>query len=394
MTQREAAARWTPPGRGAIAVVRVRTSRSLDGLFDPRNGRTWHQLVLARPYLGTWGPAGEEVVLCRLSAGDCEIQCHGGEMAVRRILHDLAEHGIPTVDASALAAELMDPLDVELQQAWMRALTWRTAELLAEQATGLLRDTFQGLAEVAWHRAACQSALHTVSALLEWSNLGVHLSQPWSVVLTGRPNVGKSSLLNALVGYQRAIVADVPGTTRDVVTALTACEGWPVELSDTAGQRPDAAELEAAGIALAQARLESADLPVVLIDISQPPLSDDLNLLARWPTALVVAHKSDLPDRWQDRLPPAALRVSSLTGEGLGTLMAELVRRLVPQIPPPGTPLPVTQRQVALLRAMHAALLADDEHRYRLAATALMTGQEPPPNPQDRVGPEGRHTPV
>lgn len=394
MTWREAAARWTPPGRGAIAVVRVRTSRSLEGLFYPRNRRAWHELALARPYLGSWGPGGEEVVLCRLSACDCEIQCHGGEMAVRRILHDLAEHGIPTVEASTLAAELLDPLDVEVQQAWMRALTWRTAELLAEQATGLLRDTFLKLAHVAWQGAACQSALDTVSALLEWSNLGVHLSQPWSVVLTGRPNVGKSSLLNALVGYQRAIVADVPGTTRDVVTALTACEGWPVELSDTAGQRPEAVELEAAGIALAQARLETADLPVLLIDISQPPLPDDLALLARWPTALVVAHKCDLPDRWQDGLPPGAIRVSSLTGEGLATLMAEMVRRLVPRIPPPGTPLPVTQRQVGLLRAMHAALLADDERRYRLAATALMTGQELPPNLQDTVAPGEQRTPV
>jgi tRNA modification GTPase len=367
-----AAACWTPSGRGAIAVIRVRSSRSLDGLFRARDGRKWSELACYRPHVGSWG--GEEVVVCRLSDADCEIQCHGGQAAVRRILRDLGGAGIATVDAAELAAVWQEPLDLEVQQALMRAATWRTANILAEQADGLLKTELQGLCELRWESADRRRVADKLAALLEWSQFGVHLSQPWSVVLTGRPNVGKSSLLNALLGFRRAVVADVPGTTRDVVTSRTAFDGWPVELADTAGQRPAAEVLEAAGIALAQSRLAAADLRVLLLDTSQPPQSEDFALLAQWSDALVVAHKADLPDRFGRDLPPAALRVSSRTGEGLSVLMAEMVRRLVPRVPPPGTPVPVSRRQVDLLRAMHAALLLDDEPRYRAAASALVTG--------------------
>src|SRR4029453_3197945 len=80
-------------------------------------------------------------------------------------------------------------------------------------------------------------AVELLGAVLEFAELGQHLTAPWRVVLAGPPNVGKSSLINALAGYQRTIVSHVPGTTRDVVTTTTAIDGWPVELADTAGLR-------------------------------------------------------------------------------------------------------------------------------------------------------------
>ena len=82
-------------------------------------------------------------------------------------------------------------------------------------------------------------------------NWGCISSNPWRVVVFGAPNVGKSSLINALAGYERAIVSPTPGTTRDVVTVTTAIDGWPVQLSDTAGFRETQDELESAGIELA-----------------------------------------------------------------------------------------------------------------------------------------------
>ena len=85
--------------------------------------------------------------------------------------------------------------------------------------------------------ADLQAAAARIREWLAWEDFGLHLTRPWNVVLAGRPNVGKSSLINALLGYTRSIVFDQPGTTRDVVTAATAIDGWPIELSDTAGLR-------------------------------------------------------------------------------------------------------------------------------------------------------------
>ncbi len=89
-----------------------------------------------------------------------------------------------------------------------------------------------------------------LDAVLRWTDLGTHLATPWRVVLAGAPNVGKSSLINALLGYGRAIVFDQPGTTRDVVTADAAIEGWPITLADTAGLHDASDATESAGIAL------------------------------------------------------------------------------------------------------------------------------------------------
>jgi len=339
---------------------------AIGALFHAASGRSWTALPLQRPIAGRWGrTAAEDVVVCRLSETEFEVQCHGGEAAVRRILGDLAELGFSTVDADTQAAMSGDLLDRELQTALRHAMTWRTANILNEQASGLLRATFQQLAKLEWTADERERAAAIVQSLLAWADFGVHLSRPWSVVLTGRPNVGKSSLINALLGFRRAIVADQPGTTRDVVTGVTALDGWPVELADTAGLRATNAELEAAGIDLARAKLAAADLQVVLIDVGEPPQSGGLDLCIEWPDAIIVAHKADLPDQWGSKLPTQAIRVSSWKGIGLDALMAEVVRRLVPTVPPRGTAVPVSPRQVAWLKHLQSALASDDERNYR-----------------------------
>lgn len=348
----------TPRGRGAVATVRfVGDCRRLDDappLFRAANGRPLAGQPLGRVVFGTWGsePA-EEVVVCRVVDHTLDIHCHGGEAAARRILDDLQSVGGTRQSWPVLFHDTVGQFETEGLETLAQATTPRTVEILLEQHAGVLRDAVRD----------CRAALHDgrdalraqLDALLAWVDFGRHLTRPWDVVLFGRPNVGKSSLINVLVGYARSLVFDQPGTTRDVVTAETALDGWPIRLSDTAGIRDDAERLESAGIARARQRLAEADCRVLLLDIGREPHADDRRLLAQWPDALIIAHKSDQPDRWGDALPADALRVSSLTGAGVERLSEELVRRLVPRVPAPGTPIPFTERQVDRLRTARAA---------------------------------------
>jgi tRNA modification GTPase len=384
-TQPLTAAVLTPVGRGAVATIRVcRTSAAqtaaftvdastsparinsaitpLNGLFRAANGKALDSQPLRKILFGQWGHSNpEDIVVCRLAADLVEIHCHGGDAAVRRVLTDLATAGCAVISWQEQTALSADELEAECLDVLSRTSTWRTTRIALEQSTGLLRTTLSRLATDDSLPAA--SVLDGIDALLRWAGFGLHLSSPWSVVLTGRPNVGKSSLINALLGYQRAIVFNEPGTTRDVVTAETAFEGWPVVLADTAGIRDTTGVLESAGIALARERLRTADLRLVLLDINQPPTADDFALLAEWPDALIVAHKSDLPDNWGARLPVTSIKVSSGTGSGMSELQRELIHRLIPTAPPSGTPMAVTVNQIQLLRRARDATTPESRRR-------------------------------
>jgi tRNA modification GTPase len=386
---RPSAAVLTPIGRGAVATIRVdgdldELDRIVGPLFRAANGRSPAMQERQRIAFGRWGQTerglgkpldGEDVVVCRVNDQSMEIHCHGGDAAVRRILDDLKQSGCDVVDWRQQLATTGDPFDAECLDALCRATTWRTAEILLEQSTGLLRRAFQHLHDCAQAGDRYAELSERVDALLSWSRFGLRLTEPWSVVLTGRPNVGKSSLINALLGYSRAIVFDEPGTTRDVVTGETAFDGWPVVLADTAGLRETTEELEAAGIALARRRLSTADARLVLVDLSQPPTTDDERLLAEWPDAIVIGHKCDLVDCWADRLPPNAIRVSSIAGEGIASLQQRLIEHLVPLVPPPGTAIPVTRRQVETLQTAQRELTAGNRSACRDAIGSLLASR-------------------
>ena len=338
---------------------------AIDACFSAVNGRPLIEQPLNRIVFGHWGrDVMEEVVLCRVAEDLTEIHCHGGDAAAERIRRDIESEGGKSESWQAMLERTQGLFQTEWTEAISKATTMRTAEFLLAQRE-VFPNAIQEL-QAAIVSSPPAKICDALDAILKWAEFGRHLTVPWSVVLGGPPNVGKSSLINALVGYARSIVYDQPGTTRDVVTAETAFEGWPILLSDTAGLRNQADVLEAEGIARAKKRLASADCRVLLFDVSGPPTETDQQLCKEFPDAILVAHKSDLAKDPQQEMPTRALPVSSLTGEGVELLMKRIIERLIPDVPPIDQAIPFTERQADLLK--QARSVADSEDAQSLGA--------------------------
>ncbi len=340
----------TPPGRGALATIGVRgplawsfTDSAIDqpASSDPR---PW-----LRHFRSAQG-ASEELVVVFPAADEARVHCHGGLAACEAVLQAFEAQGAKRIDWKEWAAEF-DPARVALSD----ALTERTALILLDQLNGAYKLELNGIRALL-RTADKDAAIPRLKALINRGHIGLHLTQPWQVVIAGRPNAGKSSLLNALLGFQRSITSPQPGTTRDVVTARTAIDGWPIELRDTAGLRASQDAIEAAGIELAEQELRTADLVIYLIPASESAHQVEQQL-AKLPgnlrtKLLVVRTKADL----HPASPVEEFAVSALTGLGLQKLSAAIVERLIGEVPTPGEPVPFTAGQIAELnQLLHSA---------------------------------------
>ena len=364
----------TPAGRAAVAVVLVAGPEAVaivDKCVHRRDDRGLREFPVNRILVGRWGsPGGEELLICRRSADRVEIHCHGGTAAIRGVIDRLRELGCQPIHwQDWLQETAADPICAAAQVALAEAPTARTAAVLLDQFYGALasalRAALDAVAAGDWPTATL-----ALDAILAQRGVGLHLTRPWRVVLAGRPNVGKSSLMNALVGFQRAIVCDLPGTTRDVVTATTAIDGWPIQLADTAGLRETRDEIESAGVERAAAAVGDADL-VLLVDdaLADDPLAQDEIAVPARALVLRVLNKIDLPHA----LPAAAdrrfdVRTSAVTGEGIATLVAAIGTALVPAPPAAGAAVPFMMEQVERL---DAALAATRRHDADVALSSL-----------------------
>ena len=354
----------TATGRSAIAVIQLTGDLSqLDRptpLFRAANRKQVAEQSIDALCFGVWGEPGEEVVLCRTGVDSVEVTCHGGAAAVARIIEDAAGRGFRNEAQSVVfrAAKerpfaerkaTLSPVDRAL--ALTLARTQRTAEILLEQVS-VWPQFLAGLRPLPH-----EVARPLIEEALVWTEFGRHLTQPWSVVLCGRPNVGKSSLMNALAGFTRSIVSAQAGTTRDRVTLETAIDGWPVRITDTAGVRETSDAIEQAGVEQTLLALDQADLVVIVLDASEPLQEADQRLLAVQPRRrLVVAHKSDLPRATSTALPVGSLEVSSVNGQGVEALLRAISAALVPALPVADQPVPVTGQQESELRDFQSSL--------------------------------------
>lgn len=354
------AAVLTPPARGAIATISVQGAEAValaDRFFTSLGKTKVCDANVGRILVGHWQaegePVGEELVVARLADDVVEIHCHGGVQASQRILKHLASAGCQVESWQARTiSEQADAMVAEARIELPRAVTSQAALHLLDQANGALSreiGTIGKLLEQSNFEVAQQKIAH----LLSLAPFGRHLTQPWMIVIAGAPNVGKSSLLNKIVGYDRAIVLDMPGTTRDVLHATTALDGWPVQFSDTAGIRVSDDAIEQAGIAKAKAALKTADLVIVMHDATDLKPDELDQSLQELPSALHLVNKIDLADDVRVPSSREMLATSAVTGQGVSQLITSIVSHLIPYVPKAHEPLPFTDRQVEGLRQLH-----------------------------------------
>lgn len=347
----------TPPGRGAIATIGVRGAGSIAAVtscFTPASGQPLGDAAQGRVAFGRFqlpSGAAEELVVGLVSADEIEVHCHGGMAAAEAILAALEAAGCRQETwRERITAGEADPIAAAALFALAEARTERTAAILLDQYHGALRRELEQIRDLI--PSDSRQALARLQLLLSRADLGRHLTRSWRVVLTGAPNVGKSSLINALLGYQRAIVFDQPGTTRDVLTATTAIDGWPVELSDTAGLRAGGDAIEVEGVTRALAQVAAADLVIEVLDATaaqeRPGYRGQMTEDRRQRDVLVVHNKCDLGLPLDDGRPPG-IYVSAKTGQGMDNLIRAIAERLAPNPPPRGAAVPFTESQLSAL---------------------------------------------
>ncbi|MFO7545059.1 MAG: tRNA uridine-5-carboxymethylaminomethyl(34) synthesis GTPase MnmE [Trueperaceae bacterium] len=424
----------TAPGTGAVGIVRLSgpdAYRVADALFVTSRGTPPSCVAAGRARYGTIHDDGEtidEAVLVTFRAPRSytgqdvvEFQTHGGPAVLRAVLDLCVRNGARLAGPGefTLRAYLGGRLDLAQAESVMDLVNAQTDSARRNAALGLTGALGARLdqvqTDVTHAYAAVQAALDYPHEGVPEADLGAPLERAAAdlrallataaagrlaqsgarLALLGRPNAGKSSLLNALLGYERSIVSDVPGTTRDYLEAPLVLAGIPLTAIDTAGIRSTADAIEASGVAVARRIAANADLCLALLDRSSPLQADDLALLREVPTerTLVVASKSDLPPAWEvselGDVPAGMtpLAVSARTGQGMEALQTAIAETLLGDAA--GTEVWLTQeRHVTALtaalervegasRAAHDAShdIASWEMQEALTALATVTGR-------------------
>ena len=350
----------TPPGAGGISLIQLsgpNCAAILGALFHGRRGL---RPVDASPgrllygHLRRQGVELDEVIVECAGTTDARryvINCHGGAVAARRVMAALTAGGareVPWRDAAHNPG--IDALRREAATLLPSAPTLRGVQMLLDQYRGALSSALHAARQKA-EGGEVNAARDLLSGLLATAPWGRGLIEPASLALIGRPNVGKSTLANALLRYERMIVHPDPGTTRDAVEELLAVRDIPFRLLDTAGIRETGHEIEREGVALSVEVLSRADVVLLLFDASAPLTAEDLGLLAsRARGRILVLNKCDLPARLDAaeltaRTGETPVSVSAATGAGLGALEDRIVAVAYPRIPDAGTAVVFTERQ-------------------------------------------------
>jgi len=351
----------TPPGRGGIGVVRLsgRDARAIASkILKFSNDFSWRPWTAALADLSDV----DRVVVTFFAAPKSytaedvvEISCHGSPVVLRFAVERACEHGARLAEPGefTLRAYLNGRIDLPQAEAvrdLIDATTLYQARIAAQQTSGSVSRRVKPVKELLLELIALLEAgidfaeddvdfasssqieililpiLDAVKALIASFAYGKLVHEGFTLAIVGRPNVGKSSLFNRLLEQDRAIVTDIPGTTRDLVSETASVEGIPVKFVDTAGIREGQDRVESLGIERSYQAMADADLTLVVIDASAPVDEADQALIGRAQgKSLVVANKCDLAAG------SLGMRVSALTGEGIPELRKAIVDAMAPR---------------------------------------------------------------
>lgn len=404
----------TPVGEGGVGIVRLSGEKAVDvaaalvalragGCLDSAACRVLHHADLVDPADSSRRTLLDEALVVVMRAPHSytgedvvELQCHGGMLILQTVCEALLRSGARLAEPGEFTkrAFLHGRLDLAQAEAVLDTIRAKTAgslRIAQEQLRGALSDEIDAVREKlvgllahveagidfveediafippAELSAGLRWAHGAVGRLLAHGREGRILREGATAAIIGRPNVGKSSLLNALLRTDRAIVTPIPGTTRDVLEEVLNIRGIPVRLLDTAGIRETVDPVEQEGVRRSRAAREQADLLVIVLDGSEPLTEEDRTLLREAGSnpdhkRLIVVNKTDLPGRIdlglfsQDDPHCAVVSLSAKTGDGLDQLRDQVRTLLLsPDFETRETVLVTHLRhQAALQRALEA----------------------------------------
>lgn len=363
----------TPMGEGGIGIVRMSGPDAIsivDPIFEAATGDPLHASPSHRLHYGRIvvdGHPVDEALVSVMRAPRTytredivEVNCHGGIVATRAILDAILAGGARLAERGEFTKRAFLNGRISLDQAKavldiVRAKTALGLEAAVDRLGGrfseAIREVRESLREILAElevqidfpdvdveteeigsRVAALS--RRVSDLLVRAESGRVLREGLTVAIVGRPNVGKSTLLNALLAEDRAIVTSIPGTTRDTVEEEAAIGGIPVRLIDTAGMRPPGDPVEAEGVRRTEQAVKRADLLLLMLDSSEPLAEEDRRLVGKdWGIPVIlILNKIDLPSRVDD-VPNGpwreSLRISARDGRNLEELRTTLLDLLL-----------------------------------------------------------------
>ena len=396
------------PGQGSVAIVRLSgpAAEAIGRrLFVAPGQQTWesHRVLYGHVVDPASSERLDEALLLLMKAPRSftredvvEFHCHGGLVCVQRVLELVLASGARRAEPGEFSqrAFLHGRLDLTQAEAisdLVTARSRRAAQLAMAGLDGGLQDRIRVLrsrlldllaeleARVDFEEslppldaealvAELEAVRQALQALVAEARQGQLLRDGLRVAIVGRPNVGKSSLLNRLSRRERAIVTDLPGTTRDLLESEVVLNGVPLTLVDTAGIRESVDRVEQLGIARSHQALAGADAVLLLFDLTVGWTADDQALRAQVPEGvplLVVGNKRDrLVDHQGAEV--ADLTLSALQGEGLDELVASLLQRCG-AVPPEGLQVALNHRQ----RDLAAAAALSLERSLEAAASDL-----------------------
>jgi tRNA modification GTPase len=357
----------TAPGRSAIGVVRLSGPDSLE-IGRELVGDQQLALIPGHVSVRALKPAGEaealdQAVITFFAAPHSytgedvvEISCHGSPVILRQVIDRvlmlggrLAEPGEFTLRALgngklnlSQAIAVRDLINARSDAAAKQAVRQLKGELssrmqqtkgsliqavvILESALEFVEDDLPKIEKEGLRDRLLEIA-NSLSKLAETFSVGHLLRDGLRVTIAGRPNVGKSSLFNYLVRSERAIVTELPGTTRDSLTESITIDGLPVVLTDTAGLRDAPEQIEQLGVERSHQAIADADLVLMVVDGSRPGSDVDEDLTSLGTRSLVVRNKSDLPSfRSDHKFNDATIDVSAHTGAGVDRLRAAIIK--------------------------------------------------------------------